>query len=406
LDVVYRREYFVSNPNHYFDEARNVYQKFRDDYPCYTGDFTHFADLCAKLQAFRNNGLHLQRSYLWDDFIIGHLEAYPRHIEECMSQGWTISTYEEFFKDRFSVPRYKKRSLQPRGIEVTAAQSASIDESADHLTQTEPPRQSEAMATSFTGSLVNKLSNFHAHSPFEDALHNDLPDNALSIAFPVTRSSPVASISTSSSSVIIKQEGSSSSDDDESQMTSSQHCFLDHEDIKTEPDPAFLDEFLQSSARAIDQDVDMPEVEQPDNEKNADAPAAQDTELATDPEDEEDYDDDDERHETASIELGDDDTDLTVHLSRAESKLLYDREAADADKEDEGEEDSEPENWFHSLRHLRSPGPRWSDDPFTPFKLWARADQDVRVERRRRGGAKILVDEYGVIRRPTLSLKR
>lgn len=401
LDVVSRREYFVSNPNKYFDEARNVYHKFRDDYPCYSGDFTHFADLCAKLQAFRNDGLHLQRSYLWDDFIIGHLETYPRHIEECRSQGSTIPSYEEFFKDRFSAPRYKKRSLQPRGIEVSAAQSASINEAADNLIQTEPARQSEAMATSFTGSLVNRLLNFHAHSPFEDALHNDLSDNALSTAFRGRRSSPVLSISSSSSSVMIKEEGSSSSDDNESQMTSSQHSFLDDEDIK--PDPAFLDEFLQSSARVIDQDVDLPEIEQPGNDNDVDMPSAEDTELDADlEEEEEDYDDNDQRHETASIELGDDDADLTVHLSRAESRLFCDTETADADDE----EDSEPENWFHSLRHLRSPGPRWSDDPFTPFKLWARADQDVRVERRRRGGAKILVDENGVIRRPTLSLKR
>ncbi|KAJ5602020.1 hypothetical protein N7510_011554 [Penicillium lagena] len=411
LGVVSRREYFVSNPNRYFDEARNVYEKFRDDYPCYSGDFTHFSDLCAKLQAFRSNGLHLQRSYLWDDFIIGHLEAYPHYIEECLSQGSTIFTYEDFFKDRFSTPRYKKRSLQPRGIEVCAAQSGSITEAADNLTQTEPARQSEAIATSFTGSLVNKLLNFHAHSPFEVALDNDLPDNAFSAAFPAARSSRTSSIKSSSSSVIIKQEGSSSSDDDQSRMTSSP-CFLDYEDIKPDPDPAFLDEFLQSNARdgaglggdlLVDQGVDVPEVEQPDNDNDVDMRAAENTEFAADAE-EEDYDDDDQRHETASIELGDD-TDLTVHLSRAESRLLYDTEVADADEEDEGE-DSEPENWFHSLRHLRSPGPRWSDDPFTPFKVWARADQNVLVERRRRGGAKILVDGSGVIQRPTLSLNR
>ncbi|KAJ5612039.1 hypothetical protein N7510_005233 [Penicillium lagena] len=139
----------------------------------------------------------------------------------------------------------------------------------------------------------------------------------------------------------------------------------------------------------MDQDVDIPKVKQPDNDNEVDMSAAEAIKLAAE---EEDHDDGDQRHKTASIELGDDDADLTVHLSRAESRL-YDTEAADGDEEYEGE-DSEPKNW-------------WSDDPFTQFKLWARADQDVRVERRRRGGAKILVDENGLFgKQPILSFKR
>ncbi|KAJ5947782.1 hypothetical protein N7466_000797 [Penicillium verhagenii] len=63
------------------------------------------------------------------------------------------------------------------------------------------------------------------------------------------------------------------------------------------------------------------------------------------------------------------------------------------------EPESENENWFSSLRHIRPKGPVWSDGP-TEFKRWAEADQNVLRERKRRGGTKILLDENGVIRRP------
>ena len=91
-----------------------------------------------------------------------------------------------------------------------------------------------------------------------------------------------------------------------------------------------------------------------------------------------------ETHETASIELGED------------------TQAADAQSALDSESDAESvnENWFLSLRHLRPTGPVWSDDPNTPFKQWARADQAVLSERNRRGGAYLPLDEKGVIQRP------
>jgi hypothetical protein len=73
---------------------------------------------------------------------------------------------------------------------------------------------------------------------------------------------------------------------------------------------------------------------------------------------------------------------------------------------DPKETDSDPdpnENWFLSLRHIFPPSTStdsvWSDDPNTPFKKWARADQDILSVRSRRGGAHVAVDEKGVIQR-------
>ncbi|KAH8423093.1 uncharacterized protein LDX57_000849 [Aspergillus melleus] len=142
--------------------------------------------------------------------------------------------------------------------------------------------------------------------------------------------------------------------------------------------------------------------------------------------DESDQEDDfmDETHETASIELGDSGLATGVRVSEApEEYELLEIPASDVgaeaqaeaeaepEIEPEGEHDTQPgneteaksinEGWFRSLRHIykRPAGPVWSDDYNTPFKKWARADQNVLKERQRRGGAHIPVDEKGVIQR-------
>ncbi|KAK1145358.1 hypothetical protein N8T08_004233 [Aspergillus melleus] len=125
-----------------------------------------------------------------------------------------------------------------------------------------------------------------------------------------------------------------------------------------------------------------------------------------------------ETHETASIELGDSGPATAVRVSEApEEHELLEIPAFDVEPEGEpeidpeGEHDTQPDNkpkaksinegWFRSLRHIyeRLPDPVWSDDYNTPFKKWARADQNVFKERQRRGGAHIPVDEKGVIQR-------
>lgn len=302
------------------DKAREVYDKFKRDYPSYTGDFNHFTKVCSKLQALRNRGL-MQRSFLWDDFIIQHLTDYARYWQQCLSAVEEPQNYENYFCDKFDRPACKKRSLTARGIEVVASQCpsrASVD-SVPFVVRAEAN-------TSFTGSLVEKLAGLRAHS------------------------SPTAP---------------------------------PHE--------------IQESMH--------------------DAPADDDT---TDG----DTDDDDgtgERHETASIELGDEEN-VPVRdpgeVDRAISPIRDDTHGSDRDteessesEEDHSEDASESSSEEGDKRQSRTladlllappppPGPVWSDSPNTPFKIWARGDQNLLIERRRRGGAAMPTDEKGVIQPP------
>ncbi|KAL4926633.1 uncharacterized protein BDV17DRAFT_151870 [Aspergillus undulatus] len=139
-------------------EALTQYGKFRDAYPAYTGNFEHFAKLCSRLQAFREGG-SLQRSFLWDDFVIKHIEDYPRYIAECIQHDTHPLEYEQYFSYSFSKPSYKKRGLYAEGISACAAQVVTVDP--------EEPKDAPEMADaniSFTASLRDQLSKLHTHS--------------------------------------------------------------------------------------------------------------------------------------------------------------------------------------------------------------------------------------------------
>ncbi|RDW69041.1 uncharacterized protein DSM5745_08801 [Aspergillus mulundensis] len=138
-------------------EAVGIYQTFRSNYPSYNGDYEHFTKMCSRLQSFRERG-SLQRSFLWDDFIIKNLETYPSYLADCYSNNIKPSEYEEYFADTFSKPTYKKRRLGISDITACAAQVVTIDEPMDMS------RELNDTKVSFTGSLRDQLSNLHTHS--------------------------------------------------------------------------------------------------------------------------------------------------------------------------------------------------------------------------------------------------
>ncbi|KAL4743127.1 hypothetical protein BDV11DRAFT_178998, partial [Aspergillus similis] len=137
-------------------EAAGIFEKFRGDYPNYAGDYEHFIKLCSRLRSFRDRG-SLQRSFLWDDFIIKHLETYPSYLAECHYNHTKPLKYEEYFADTFSKPTYKRRSLDIPGISVCAAQVVTIDEPVES-------QKPNGAKTSFTASLSEHLSRLHTHS--------------------------------------------------------------------------------------------------------------------------------------------------------------------------------------------------------------------------------------------------
>ena len=233
--------------------------------------------------------------------------------------------------------------------------------------------QSEVANSSFTASLVGKFSNLHAQS-FGGG---SAPDVSMPT---VTQSSSSSTASTDSDSVDVKIEPDDSS-----------NVQIGFQNITSSDDqnPVFFyhDEGTTDATR-YDDNIRI-------------APDPNDVDMAEAGMDEidETEEGDGTHHETASIELGDD-IDRRISASPAPP----DQPAAlGALNNTELERPRRRRPWFRALRKIWPTGPVWSDDPDTPFKRWARQDQNVLQELNRRGGVRIETDEKGVIRLPPLN---
>ncbi|EKV08090.1 hypothetical protein PDIG_61100 [Penicillium digitatum PHI26] len=384
-ELVARRQGFIGKSDKYA-EAQKIYEKFCNDYSPYSGDFSHFTEMCSRLQKMRQRD-QLQRSFLWDDFVIQHLEEYSRYFEERASQESKPLGYEDFFCSKFSRPQHKRRSLTAHGVDIVASQfvppTSTKLGNAQVLHQVTSPgevtrdkaTQREVANTSFTASLVDKLSNLHAHSFGDDPV----PDVHMPT---VTQSSPSSSASTSPDSLELKIEPDGSFNG----MMGSQ-IITSSNDQK----PVFSS-FDEELIDTTQYDADNIHI----------APDLNDIEMAETGMDEidETQERDDTHHETASIELGDETDDHHISASPAPPGPLGSLNVA------EPERPRQRRPWFRSLRKMFPTGPVWSDDPDTPFKRWARQDQNVLQELKRRGGARVLTDEKGVIRWPTYNQEK
>ncbi|CAI7675019.1 unnamed protein product [Penicillium pancosmium] len=396
-ELITRRLGYINNPVQ-FVEAHGVYERFRTQYlPHYTGDFAHFVELCSKLQATRSGG-QLQRSFLWDDFIIMHLTQFPLYFERYSSQETNPLNYEEYFLLHHSQPIHKKRCLTLPAIDIAASQAFPAEMVSQVISdhQSPPPdppaTQNENLGQSFTASLVNQFSKFNAHS-FSDISPSGLP--------PVDIGARFMEQPSREPSVDIKMEHS----EEPSEWVDTQALPLSSYEntgaptiVKHDPDAenhlslgSCIANTQETTDVVMDDAKEIPSVEE--NEETEEMEYYEKEEEKSD-NDEVDHDEESDfdgpRHETASVELGDE-----TFTSKPEAST---NGHADADTTSEAESDEE--NWFLALQRSRIPVPNWSDDPDTPFKRWAEADQNILSERRRRGGTKILLDAKGVIRRP------
>lgn len=452
-NIMSRRESYINSTANRA-EAMRAYEKFRSDYPTYSGEFLHFIELCSKLQSLRDRD-HLKRSYLWDDFIIMHLDQYPSYLQLCQEMDSKSMDYEEYFSVHFSKPTYKKRSLTANGIEVSAA----------HCLATSQPSVAASSSISrgetngaLTTSFVNKLSEFHVYSslgPETQNDHTDIESDRLSATTslpPTPLKRPQRNAHILARSLIngnksqLSQQSSRRPSRQSSRQSSRQPSLqptIDRADNPQTADVAetcapettvdepvaedydsTLDEaearrqLLMENAQALsaeqtttnvvmtEGDTEEPAAGRPpeiESTPEPPGPVVMTTEHEVEPSipesDHEDdtpdeqpeiYDEMEETHSTASIELGD------------EPSTISQEPRSDAREAEASEKVDVNEGWFASLRHIRPPtGPVWSDDPNTPFKLWARADQNVKIEVSRRGGRYRDVDNKGVIQRST-----
>lgn len=458
-NIMSRRESYLSSTANRA-EAMRAYEKFQTDYPIYSGQFSHFIELCSKLQALRDKG-HLKRSFLWDDFIIMHLDQYPSYLQLCHEMDAKSMDYEEYFSTHFSKPTYKKRSLTANGIEVSAAHwLATSQRSVTASPSISRGGTNGSLATSF----MNRLSEFHVHSfgpKTQD--YTDIESDRLS----GTASLPPTPLKKPQRNTPILAQGPTVDKSQWSRQTSRQPSrrpsrqpstdrgdkptavvttepahdepvthepsaqepavdaslaedLMDYDSAMDEPDASR--QLLMENAQALSAQQTAPDVAMtesdtvdkpganepveigptpepsllaatatengvepsiPESENDDDNPSAQEQEI---------YNEMEETHSTASIELGDEDPSTISQEPRSDAR----------EPETSSECKSVNEGWFSSLRHIRPPtGPVWSDDPNTPFKLWARADQNVKIEVSRRNGRYRDVDNKGVIQRST-----
>ncbi|KAE8353986.1 hypothetical protein BDV28DRAFT_132016 [Aspergillus coremiiformis] len=370
--VVSRRQDYIRHSAEYL-EAQQVYEKFQNDYPRYAGDFLHFKKACAMLQALRVKG-SLQRSFLWDDFLRKHLEEYPRYLEQCLSLETKSSTYEEYFLSHFSVPTYKKRSLTAEGIRVVAAQSVPAS---PPVAVVSPSRLRNEADTSFTASLVDKFSDFHTHSfgPATEGNQSDTGDDRMSIVV----SSPTPNTAKNNPRISADDHHSKAEEpcpEDQAQQPTPEgpQVGIEEQHSETEEQASEAGEQLRMEMAT---QLSTPKDLQDDN-----GPVVAESEINS-----EEDESMNEMHETASIELGDE-----------EPSPAPEAPVSNVESDARSEPQSPNENWFLSLRHL---GRQLSDDPDTAFKRWARADQNVLSERKfRRNWARIPTDDKGIPQRP------
>ena len=412
VELVARRQGFIDKSDKYA-EAQTIYGKFCNDYSPYSGDFAHFTKMCSKLQTMRQKG-QLQRSFLWDDFVIQHLEEYPRYFAGLSSQESKALQYEHWFSSRFSRPQHKKRSLTAHGVDIVASQfvpptSAELEippvphqaTIQSEVTQ-DKGVQKEVRKTSFTTSLVEEIPTLHAQS-FDDVT---APDGSM----PTATQSSSSFASTGSDSVDVKKEPApdGSMPTATQSSTSSANTDSDSVEVKEEPDDSFVQPIASQIITSSNDQKPMPssheeivDATQYDADNTHIVPNANDVDMIEPNMDEiDETQGDDTHHETASIELGDDTDDRRLSASPAPPAALGGMKAA------EPEPPRQRRPWFRSLREIYPKGPVWSDDPDTPFKRWARQDQNVLQELRRRGGARVLTDEKGVIRWPTYNQEK
>jgi hypothetical protein len=415
--VISRRETYINRSAEHA-EAQKVYEKFRSDYPDYDGDFNHFAMLCSKLHALRAKG-HFQRSFLWDDFVIMHLKEYERYLNQIAAADVKTLEYENFFASSVLRPSYKKRSLTAKGIEISAAQHGSS--SAAGI----PAIPRHETNTSFTGSLVDRFSNFHTRSLGPETPASLSATTVDRLTWSTSPASPREPIRDSSAKSRRMVEESLDMEPTPTKVTRS------HDPTPNSPSEAKADRLERPTPRrrdTLERGNHIVEEEEPhdteltprvtrshhvhDIPKQTNpsparkslepqvttwVPPSSDVNLEDDdarsiPEtiadnDEVEQGSTDETHENASVELGED--------GRSTAPAA---DESDAESDAVSEADSFDEDWvgWH-CRRLQSTGPFWSDDPNTPFKVLARADANVRSELLRRGMVRFPVDERGVI---------
>ena len=106
---------------------QNIFDKFREAYPTYTGDLKHFVAICRKIDQLLKADRMVHQS-LWDDFIVRHKTDYSHYLGRCAEEAEDAIPFEKFYETEIEGPQYQKRVIHRQNLdEVLALVAQNLD---------------------------------------------------------------------------------------------------------------------------------------------------------------------------------------------------------------------------------------------------------------------------------------
>ncbi|EEH45126.2 uncharacterized protein PADG_01276 [Paracoccidioides brasiliensis Pb18] len=147
----------------YFDndellsKTEAVYNRFKEAYSNYAGNFNHFRQACNMLQGLRGQNI-LTRSFLWDDFVVQYPSYILRHHD--LSQSSCLGSFENYLQQEVSKLRCRKGILTAHDLELVLAEQ----DGEDFTSEASSKRNSSRRLSNFS-PLENEQGSLAAFDP-------------------------------------------------------------------------------------------------------------------------------------------------------------------------------------------------------------------------------------------------
>ncbi|KAI9703454.1 MAG: hypothetical protein M1820_005927 [Bogoriella megaspora] len=114
----------VSDSSHAL-QGTDVFSKFKQAYPEYTGDRKHFHNLCRKISELHAQDKAQHRS-LWDDYVLVHRMQYQAYVQMMNEAGEDFTPYDRYYRDEVDDPQRRKGILTPSNLQLALQPSNNL----------------------------------------------------------------------------------------------------------------------------------------------------------------------------------------------------------------------------------------------------------------------------------------
>lgn len=109
----------VSTQNLKQDSTASIFDTFKQAYPEYQGDITHFVNQCKQMYRHEMDDKMVPK-WMWDDFLIRNRTDFKDYALQCMDAGEDPGPYIRYYKDHIQKTIYEKGVLKEVGTLVRA----------------------------------------------------------------------------------------------------------------------------------------------------------------------------------------------------------------------------------------------------------------------------------------------